>query len=50
MKPKQGNTSPDLAPAFTANTAAVSGKSERAVQRAAERGEKISDEMAGAWA
>lgn len=36
----QGNASAKNAPAFTANTAAVSGKSERGVQRDAERGEK----------
>lgn len=39
----QGNASANLAPAFTADTAAKTGQSERAVQRDAERGVKISD-------
>jgi hypothetical protein len=37
-----GETGP--APRFTADTAAATGQSERAVQRDAERGEKVSDE------
>lgn len=37
----QGNASANLAPAFTADTAARTGRSERAVQRDAERGEKV---------
>ena len=37
----QGNASANLAPAFSADTAAATGKSERSVQRDAERGEKI---------
>lgn len=36
----QGNASAKLAPAFTADTAANTGQSERAVQRDAQRGEK----------
>lgn len=36
-----GNASANFAPAFTAATAAVTGRSERAVQLDAERGEKI---------
>lgn len=37
----QGNASANLAPAFTADTAAKTGQSERAVQRDAERGAKV---------
>jgi hypothetical protein len=40
----QGNASANLAPAFTAATAAASGRSERSVQRDAERGDKITAE------
>lgn len=40
-----GETGP--APRFTADTAAATGQSERAVQRDAERGEKVSDEALG---
>jgi ParB family chromosome partitioning protein len=39
----QGNASAKLAPAFTADTAAKTGQSERVVQRDAERGTKISE-------
>lgn len=37
----QGNASANLAPAFAADTAAASGRSERAIQRDNERGEKV---------
>lgn len=41
----QGNASAKLAPAFTADTAARSGQSERSVQRDAERGEKVAEDV-----
>lgn len=41
----QGNASANLAPAFTADTAKATGQSERSVQRDAERGEKVIDEV-----
>ncbi len=40
-----GNASANLAPAFTADTAAKTGQSERAVQRDAARGNKINPEV-----
>lgn len=42
----QGNASAKMAPAFTAETAAITGKSERSIQRGVERGEKITLEAA----
>jgi hypothetical protein len=38
-----GNASANLAPAFTCATAEATGRSERAIQRDAERGEKVCD-------
>jgi ParB/RepB/Spo0J family partition protein len=43
----QGNASAKVAPAFTAETAAAVGRSERAVQLDAERGAKVTDEALG---
>jgi hypothetical protein len=40
----QGNASANIAPAFTPETASISGKSERIVQLDAERGKKISEQ------
>lgn len=42
---RQGAADANLAPAFTADTAAKTGRSERAIQRDAERGEKVIDEV-----
>lgn len=38
---KQGNASANLAPAFTTSTSRTTGRSERTIQREAERGEKL---------
>jgi len=42
---RQGAAAANLAPAFTADTAARTGQSERSVQRDAERGEKVADDV-----
>src|SRR5829696_6833872 len=41
----RGDAGANLAPAFSASTAAASGKSERAVQRDAERGKRVNSEV-----
>lgn len=41
MNRAQGNVAADLAPTFTAETAAVAGRSARAVELDAERGTKV---------